>query len=612
MKRFDQKIFHAILFAAFVLFNFSEIRAQDTVPTPTPTPPVSGDLKPVNDSQDVQPEELKGVPAIATGYESADKKLPELGRVGVDMLAQRPLRLREAIVAALENNKDIEVSRKDVKIAEFDLLASEGNFSPRISGSTYFERASVPNVSIFNRNPATTNTSLVADIGYQGFVRDFGTEYSFTFKNRRSTTDNPVSILSPQFDSSFEFKIVQPLFRGRKFDDGRRGIEIAKQNLSITDKQFRQKAIDITVNVQRAYWDLTFTLRNLQVQRDGVSDAKDQLEHNKRLVDEGILAPVDIIAAETQVANFEQSVYSALEQVNRAENALKNLIAINRQDPIWGESLVPTDSVELQKPGTDLPEALRLALENRIEIEISDVSKLINKYDQRFFKDQTGPEIDFTASYTSNGIAGTANPNAVSFFSNTESTQKLNEVISRVNSIDQSRPPINPLPIAPPPTVSTVLTGNYLSSVTDIFANRYPTYRAGVTFSFSADGKTQKALLGKSLVQGEKIDVQRVQLDQSIQVDVRNALQMLKTADAKLRASAISRENSEKQYESEKRKLDSGFSDVYKVLERQTALMNARSAELQSRTELNKAIAELQRATGNSLKDNGLETRLRK
>ncbi|MEZ5345928.1 MAG: TolC family protein [Pyrinomonadaceae bacterium] len=612
MNRFDQRFLYAILLIAFAFFSIGETRAQDSVPVPSPTPVDAADPMPVDDSQDVSPEKLAGVPSIAPDYESTDKKLPELGRVGVNMLAQRPLGLREAIVKALENNKDIEVSRKDVKIAEFDLSASEGFFSPRITGNTFYERASVPNVSIFINNPATTNTALVADIGYQGFVKNFGTAYSFTFSNRRSTTDSPVSILSPQFNSSFEFKIVQPLFRGRKYDDGRRNIELAKQNLSITDKQFRQKAIDITVNVQRAYWDLAFTLRNLQVQRDGVSDAKEQFEHNKRLVDEGILAPVDIIAAETQVANLEQNVYSALEQVNRAENALKNLIAVNRQDPIWSESLVPTDSVDLQKPKTDLPEALRLALENRIEIEISDVSKLINEYDQKFYKEQLEPEIDLTASYTSNGIAGTANPDAASFFSNTESAQKLNDVINRVNSIDPSRPPISPLPIAPPQTVSPALTGNYLSSVTDIFANRYPTYRFGVTFSFSADGKTQKALLGKSLVQGEKIDIQREQLEQSIQVDVRNALQMLKTADAKLRAASVSRENSEKQYESEKRKLDSGFSDVYKVLERQTALMNARSAELQARTEVNKAIAELQRATGNSLKDNGLETRLRK
>jgi outer membrane protein TolC len=98
----------------------------------------------------------------------------------------------------------------------------------------------------------------------------------------------------------------------------------------LTDTQFRQRSIEIIVNVQRAYWDLTLTLRNLQVQRDGVKDAKDQLEHNRRLVEEGQLAPSDIIASETQVANFEQNVYAALDEVNRAENNLKNLIAENK------------------------------------------------------------------------------------------------------------------------------------------------------------------------------------------------------------------------------------------------------------------------------------------
>ena len=128
----------------------------------------------------------------------------------------------------------------------------------------------------------------------------------------------------------------------------------------MTDTQFRQRSIEIIANVQRAYWDLTYALRNLQVQRDGVKDAKDQLEHNKRLVDEGQLAPIDIVAAETQVANLELAVYDALETVNRAENTLKNLIAQNKNDSLWAQSIVPTDPVDLDAPRTTLPEALRL------------------------------------------------------------------------------------------------------------------------------------------------------------------------------------------------------------------------------------------------------------
>jgi len=93
---------------------------------------------------------------------------------------------------------------------------------------------------------------------------------------------------------------------------------------------------------------------------------------------------------------------------------------------------------------------------------------------------------------------------------------------------------------------------------------------------------------------------------------VRNALQFVRTAEARLRSASISRENSEKQYESEQRKLDSGQSDIYRVLERQTALTTARSNELRAQTELNKSIADLQRATGNSLKANNVEPVLKK
>jgi outer membrane protein TolC len=95
-------------------------------------------------------------------------------------------------------------------------------------------------------------------------------------------------------------------------------------------------------------------------------------------------------------------------------------------------------------------------------------------------------------------------------------------------------------------------------------------------------------------------------------VDVRDAIQTLRTAEARLRSAAISRENTARLYESEQRKLDNGQSDIYRVLERQSALTAARSNELRAQTELNKAISDLQRATGNSLKANNVVTMLTK
>jgi HAE1 family hydrophobic/amphiphilic exporter-1 len=607
----------ALSIAAFIFLGFSEITAQDIKPSPSPTPlveefkVVEGAEK-VDDLKRILPEKLEGVPEIAAEYESEERELPEVGLVGVDLMQQSPLSLKEAIVMALENNKDIEVSRQNVRIAEFDVRAASGFYEPRFVGNTQFQRATTPNVSVFSNVQSITQNSIVGSAGFQGSLQKFGTNYSATLNNQRVTTSNPLSLLTPQYNTSFNFSIAQPLFKGRSFDQPRRQIEIAKRNLSLTDTQFRQKSIEIIANVQRAYWNLTFALKNLQVQRDTLRDAKEQLEHNKRLVQEGILAPVDIIAAETQVANFEQNVYAALDQVSQTENVLKNLIAQNRNDPLWAKSVIPTDSVELDVPKTTLPEALSLALENRPELELNEVAKTINEIDQRYFKEQTKPQIDLTAGYTSSGISGTENADALNIFSNNDSAEKINEIITRVNPSLPADQQIQPLPIVPRPPVSPTLTGSNFSSVTDIFVNRYPTYSVGLQFNLPIGNQTAKAQFGKSLVQGEQIRTQREQLEQLIQVDVRNALQSVLTAQASLRSAAISRENSEKQYDSEKRKLDEGFTDIYAVLERQTALMNARSAEIRAQTELNKAIAELQRATGNSLKANDVEARLRK
>jgi hypothetical protein len=133
MKRQLYLFILILTFAAFVQTN-----AQDAVPTPVPAPTVPAPTVPVkvDDKQEVQPENLKGVPTVAPGYKQEDTSLPDLGRVGVDMLAQKPLSLKEAITLALENNKDIEVTRQNVRIAEFDLQSARGFYEPRFGGQT--------------------------------------------------------------------------------------------------------------------------------------------------------------------------------------------------------------------------------------------------------------------------------------------------------------------------------------------------------------------------------------------------------------------------------------------------------------------------------------------
>lgn len=579
------------IFLIALLVGSATVFGQDPTPTPSPTPVV-------DDKQQVAPEQLRGVPAIAPNFQSEDRSLPDLGRVGVDMADQQTLTVAEAITRALENNKDIEVTRKNVRIAEFDLKAARGYYEPRFTGQSYYERATIPNISFFSPDVnSVTSNSIVGNAGLQAYVPKFGTVLNARVNNTRLGSDNPVSIISPQLNSNFTLEVVQPIFRGRSFDQQRRNIEVAKRNLSLTDTQFRQRTIEIIASVQRAYWDLTYALRNLQVQRDAVRDAKQQLDHNKRLVEEGQLAPIDVVAAETQVANFEQSVYDALNTVGIAENNLKNLISPNRNDPLWGKSVTPVDSVDLDVPVTSLSQALDAAMQNRPELEINQAQKDINAIDQRLYKELKKPQIDLVASYTSAGVGGALNPGFDNPFTRGCAQNPTPECeIARANTerLIQS-------------------VGGSGTAFSDILANKYPTFRVGVQFNLPLFGdKTSRAQYGRSLVEGERLDTQREQLEQNIQVDVRNALQAMRTAEARLRAAAISRENSLREYESEQRKLDNGQSDIYRVLERQTALTTARSNELRAQTELNKSIADLQRATGNSLKANNVEARLRR
>jgi len=547
------------------------------------------------------------VPPVAPDFRAPQKPLPELSRVGVDMNRQQPLSLRDALSMALENNKDIEVARENVRIAEFDLRGAQGAYDPRFTTSAFYERSENPIASFLSggQNGSTIQSDYTATAHLEGQSPVLGGNYRLDFSSIRLTTNNQFTALSPQYPTALTFSYTQPLWRGLKIDNTRRQIEIGRKNLSLTDAQFRQRAIDTITNVQRAYWDLVFALRSLQVQRDAVSVARTQLEHNKRLVTEGQLAPIDVVAAEAQISTYEQRVFSALEEVSRAENNLKNMIAQNQKAEIWSASIVPTDSVELTVPNVTLPDALKTAMENRPELQQSSVLQEINKIDQRYFKDQTKPAVDLVGAYGVTGLAGAVSSNGVNPF-----TQSSLQVRQRVDELS-ALVGLDPLPIIPPQTFSPDLLGGYGQSLQNLVANRYGTARIGVQINLPLRNRTAEAQLGRSRVEGERLGTQREQLEQTIQVDVRNALQAVRSSEARLRAAVATREANEQQFASEQRKLDAGQSTTFLVLERQTSLTEARGLELKAQTDLNKAIADLQRATGNALRVNSIVVRVR-
>lgn len=186
---------------AFVVFMFGAATptvAQEPTPTISPAPAV----------------ELQ-VPPIAPDFHPAQKPLPELSRVGVDVDQQKPLSLREALALALENNKDIEVSRHNVKIAEFDLLGARGAYDPKLSSSAYFERLKNP-ISTFlasGSNGATTTSDFTGTFRLEGLAPKYGGNYRVDFSSVRQTTNNLFVPLSPQYPTALTVNYTQSTLR---------------------------------------------------------------------------------------------------------------------------------------------------------------------------------------------------------------------------------------------------------------------------------------------------------------------------------------------------------------------------------------------------------------
>jgi HAE1 family hydrophobic/amphiphilic exporter-1 len=576
------------------------------------TPGVAGQTpgQNVGTSGGIAPAELPSdPPPVAPNFEAASRPLPSAERVGVDVSEQLPLTLNEAIALALANNNDIDGSRINVEIAEFNLNAARGVYDPLFSTESYYESRTTPTSSTIagGQNGSVTQKDLTGAMRFGGFSPFAGGNYQLDFSSTRLLTTNQNATLNPQFPTAFTFTYAQPLLRGLRFDNNRRTIEIAKKNLSLTDAQFRQRAIEVISQVEQSYWDLVFSLRNLQVQIDAVKQARVQVESNQRLVAQGVLAPIDIVAANTQVTTFEQNVYTAQESVTRAENTLKTLILAERTAALWSRPLTPVTPVSLEPPRVPLEQAVRAAIDNRPELAQLQTSAEINQIDTRFYRDQSKPQVDLVGTYTTVGLAGTAvtpgtNPN-------TSANTLLRERVNQLSTLAGLTPLETGTGTTGGSSVNPNLVGGYTTSLSNLLAQDYPTYRVGVRVELPFRNRTAQANLGRSLAEGRRITNQRAQAEQLIEADVRNATQSLRSAEARLASAAATRSSAEQQFESEQRQFRAGTTTVFLVLQRQNELLAARGRELQAQTDLNKAIAEFQRATGNTLGANNVLVR---
>jgi HAE1 family hydrophobic/amphiphilic exporter-1 len=548
--------------------------------------------------------ETRPIPLAAAGNSAAPRAEPPArppapaGRVGVEEQNSFPLTLDEAVRLALENNRDLDDSRVDVEVAEHELTAARGAYDLRFSSETYFERSTTPVASFLggSRDGSLRATELTGTAAFEGLSPWAGGSFRFEFNSTRRSTNNFFNDLNPTHATGFRFSYTQPLLRGRRTDDTRRRIRVARKQLSLTDAQFRRRATEVITGVEQAYWELAYALKHLQIQHEALKQARAQTASNRRQVEHGVLAPIEVTEAEAQVRVFEQHVAGAQESVTRAENQLKTMLLAERGHELWSRPLLPVSPVEPDVPRVALEQAVASALANRLELTELSAAADINQIDERYFRDQTRPQADLTASYSSNGLAGSLNE--------TGDNPLLSGLVSLHDRVNQLST-LAGLPALPGgnfPAPRDELLGGYGRSLANLFAQHNPTFKVGVRISFPLRNRTARANLARAQAEGRRVENRRARAEQLIEAEVRNALQALRSGEARLAAASAEREAAEQQYTSERRKFGAGASTVYLVLQRQTDLVTARGRELQAQTDLNKSIADFRRVTGDTLR----------
>jgi HAE1 family hydrophobic/amphiphilic exporter-1 len=543
--------------------------------------------------------------AADSGAQANKIELPP--RVGVD--GEKNLLLSEAIEMALSNNKDIESSRIDRQVARFTLGAARGAYDLKFSIQSPFVRSITPMASVLggaaDGKLLQRETSIVPQLN--GGIPWTGGSFGLNFSSKRTTTNNSFATLNPQYPTSLTFSFSQPLLRGLRFDSNRQRIEVARKNVALSDEQFRQRVTDIVTQTAKSYWDLAFAVQNLDVQRVAAETAKRQVESNRRMVEQGMMAAMDIVEAETQMAQFEQNAYIAQASLTAAENSLKTLILPDRNSPLWASKLIPVTEPETAPPEMLLADAIKDALANRPELEGLKIAADVSKTNLRYYRDQTKPQIDLVASYMSSGLAGVVRTSSGS----NPITGAFPVIIDRLNQISASQN----LPLIDLGSMGSAsgssgipgaLIGGYGDSLSNLSGWGYPTAQVSLQFSLPLRNRTAENNLAIGLAEVRRSDVRRKQAEQQIEADVRNAAQLLISYKNGLEAARTARRLAQEQYASEQRKFQAGTSTLFLVLQRQTTLVAIQSSELRAQVELAKSIAEFERATARTLKSHNV------
>jgi outer membrane protein TolC len=497
------------------------------------------------------------------------------------------LSLAECLQRALENNLALVIARKDPKIAEVGIQTEKAPFDPVLQASgtyshnrqdqqedqtiTYLDP---PNESVSGSNTASpTDKPLRGDLSF-GQLLKFGGSYSVNFIYSQSNPSASLVTLGPGLTYQAESKsrnfvptlsFTQPLLKGFGTEVNTFSLVLKESNFAISKETLKLRAQTTIQQVENAYWDLLAARAAQNVARESLKLAQDLYDLNKKKVEVGTLAPIEITQAEAGVASREEGVIVADTTVQNAEDNLRMLMAIPKDDPAWSRTILPTDRPKYETQSVDVEATLAKALEVRPEIQTARRQLQDQGLSERVARKNVKHSLDLTATVVPLG---------------------KNEQYYTSPARDQ-------------------ITDRPFVRQTDTYNESFD-WSVKLLYGVPIFNRAAKANYEIATLNREQAEIGLKNTEQTIRVDVRTAARNVESGVKRVEAARSNSVLQRKTVEAEQKKFENGMSTSFEVLRIQNDLFSAQLAEIQAILSYTKSLADLERAQGTLLEARGL------
>jgi outer membrane protein len=485
-----------------------------------------------------------------------------------------PISLMEITKLALQQNLDIAIQETNKEISQKKIQEQAGSYDPQLTAQLNTNSSKSANTQTYDSSATTFNKqdSSQWNFTFRQAVKTGGT-FQAQWNSNRGESNSTSAVFNPNYRSSYTVQFMQPLWRNLRIDSNRANIKLANLDLNTNESQFKQKITDVISNIQSSYWDLVSAVRNYEIRRNSVKLAQINLRDNRKKVEVGTIAPIEVTDAEATVASREVDLISAEEQILRAENTMRSYISNDRNSDIWKKVIVPIDLPDFKEYKVDIDTAINSAMSNRPELQQAKIS--LQQLDIRnlLTRNTRKWQFDLTGQF---GATGNAGPQGC------QKSQQTGECILIGG---------NPIYLTP-----AALVGGLGTSYKTMFTEGFTNWQLAFQVTIPLRNRAVDSQLAQQGIQNRQQLMNIRKSEQSIQVEIRNAIQTLESNRKQVESAGVARKLAAERLSGEQKRFEAGLSQNYRVLEGQNQLASAEFAELQALIRYKQAITTLQKA----------------